>query len=74
MAKVKWKMSLALILSGMLGAPAVASAHASGRITEVIRFVPHTPGRGMLRGYCTVNWFSFFYGLATVHALFVIRK
>ncbi len=52
MAKVKWKMSLALILSGMLGAPAVASAHASGRITEVIRFVPHSPGRGMLRGYC----------------------
>ncbi len=27
-----------------------------------------------MRKVGTVNWFSFFHGLATVHALFVIRK
>lgn len=52
MAQARWKIFLALILSGMLAVSAVPAAQASGRITEVIRFVPHAPGRGMLRGYC----------------------
>ena len=52
MGQAKWNISLALILAGMLAFTAVQAAHGSGRTTEVIRFVPHSPGRGMLSGHC----------------------
>jgi hypothetical protein len=56
-----------------------AAALGEGKFDEpsqVVAFVQcECPGRTAAPNLgITVNWFSFFHGLATAHALFVIRK
>jgi hypothetical protein len=52
MARKKSRITLALFLAVLPAVTAVQAARGAGRVTQVIRFVPRSPGRGMISGYC----------------------
>lgn len=52
MTRAKWKISRVLVLAALFAWPAAHAAPASAPATQIIRFVPRSPGRGMLGGYC----------------------